>query len=253
MTPDPQRKTLSYSEIRGNAKGSSLWTDRVSVPIASGMVMGFLRLGVTPDAVTVMSAVMTVGGALVALLSGGTLWGAVLFLVMTQIGYSLDGADGILARAQGTSSKFGAWFDLTLDRMVHAAVLCILMFVGMPEGGSASDILRHAAPWIALLVVSLGYHNGTNLRTVIFPRGKGGKEKTLVFDEGSAGSVIKGLVTASCDFGFFMFVLAVGMLFGVLQWAAWLTLLFHTVGLVALGVRVRQLSSAEARRGDADG
>ena len=246
MNRSSRIRRLSYSEVRGNAKGSSFWTNRVSVPLASVMVVGFLRIGILPDTVTVMSALAGFSGALIALVTDGSLAGGFVFLILSQLGYSLDGADGILARAQGTSRKFGEWFDLTLDRMVHVGVLGILMLIDMPPSDSPTEMLAHAGPWMLLLILSLGYHNGSNLRTVLFPRGDSGRERTLVYDRRNLRWAAKGLITGACDYGFFMFVLAVGMMAGLLIWAVWLMIFLHGIALFALGVRVRQLSDAAA-------
>lgn len=80
-----------------------------------------LALGVSPDTITVASAVLSGGaGALLGLghlAAGG--W-AYLFAA------SLDLVDGRVARAQGTSSKAGAFLDSTLDRVAE-----LLVFAGL--------------------------------------------------------------------------------------------------------------------------
>lgn len=76
------------------------------------------RAGVSPDAVTVVGTVGAVAGSLIFFTNGwwfsGTMliWGCVM----------LDVVDGAVARAGGTSTKFGAVLDSTADRLVDAAV-----------------------------------------------------------------------------------------------------------------------------------
>lgn len=76
------------------------------------------RAGVSPDAITVVGTIGAVAGSLIFFTNGwwfsGTMliWGCVM----------LDVVDGAVARAGGTSSKFGAVLDSTCDRLVDAAV-----------------------------------------------------------------------------------------------------------------------------------
>jgi CDP-diacylglycerol--glycerol-3-phosphate 3-phosphatidyltransferase len=92
------------------------------------------RAGVTPDAITITGTVGATASALVFFTQGwwftGTLliWGFVM----------LDVVDGAVARAGGTSTKFGAVFDSTADRLVDAAVF----------GSIAWYFARHDQPWM---------------------------------------------------------------------------------------------------------
>ena len=76
-----------------------------------------MALHLTPNTITVIGLVLTiVASVLVA--SGFLLIGAALLAV----GSILDAVDGALARAQGASTPFGAFFDSTLDRSGEAIV-----------------------------------------------------------------------------------------------------------------------------------
>lgn len=77
-----------------------------------------LRAGITPDAVTVTGTVGVVGSALVLFPLGQLFWGtiAVTLFVLT------DMLDGSMARLRGTSSRFGAFLDSTMDRIADASV-----------------------------------------------------------------------------------------------------------------------------------
>lgn len=78
--------------------------------------------GVTPDAVTVVGTVGATGAAVAFFPRGWFLAGTLViwFFVM------LDMVDGAVARARGTSSRFGALLDSTCDRVVDAAVFAAL-------------------------------------------------------------------------------------------------------------------------------
>ncbi len=77
-----------------------------------------LRLGVSPDAVTLVGTVGVCAGALVFFPRGQLLIGV---LVVTAFVFS-DMLDGTMARLSGRSSKWGAFLDSTLDRLGDAAI-----------------------------------------------------------------------------------------------------------------------------------
>lgn len=91
----------------------------------------FLRHGVSPDAITVVGTLGVVTGALVFFPRGELLVG-VLFI--TAFVFS-DMLDGTMARLSGTTSKWGAFLDSTLDRFGDAAIFggLVLYFAGPGE------------------------------------------------------------------------------------------------------------------------
>ena len=88
----------------------------------------FIRLGISPDTVTFVGTVGVCAGALVFFPTGHLLFG-VLFI--TAFVFS-DLIDGKMARELGRSSKFGAFWDSTLDRIGDGAVFggLVLFFAG---------------------------------------------------------------------------------------------------------------------------
>ncbi|MEU3466235.1 phosphatidylinositol phosphate synthase [Streptomyces sp. NPDC006733] len=87
---------------------------RVLTPFASFL----LRIGVTPDAVTLIGTGGVMAGALVFYPRGEFFWGTV---VITLFVFS-DLVDGNMARQSGVSSRWGAFLDSTLDRVADSAV-----------------------------------------------------------------------------------------------------------------------------------
>jgi CDP-diacylglycerol--glycerol-3-phosphate 3-phosphatidyltransferase/CDP-diacylglycerol--inositol 3-phosphatidyltransferase len=77
-----------------------------------------LRIGVSPDAVTLVGTLGVVAGAVVFFPQGMLLAGV---LVITAFVFS-DLIDGAMARQSGRVTKFGAFFDSTLDRIGDGAV-----------------------------------------------------------------------------------------------------------------------------------
>ncbi|HEX6151281.1 phosphatidylinositol phosphate synthase [Nocardioides sp.] len=102
----------------------AFWQGVVLAPV----VRLFLRLGISPDAVTLVGTLGVVAGALV-FFPQGLLWQGVL--VITAFVFS-DLLDGQMARVSGTTSRFGAFWDSTLDRLGDAAVFggLVLYFAG---------------------------------------------------------------------------------------------------------------------------
>jgi CDP-diacylglycerol---glycerol-3-phosphate 3-phosphatidyltransferase len=86
----------------------------LAVPVA--LALG--RLGLTPNALTIVGFIGTVAAAVAA---ANQLWTLAGILV---IGFGIfDLFDGALARATGRASKFGAFLDSTLDRTGENLVL----------------------------------------------------------------------------------------------------------------------------------
>lgn len=104
----------------------AFWT-KVVTPVAKLL----LRLGVGPDAVTLVGTLGVAFGALFFFPRGDLLAG-VLFI--TAFVFS-DLIDGTMARMSGSSSKWGAFLDSTLDRLGDAAIFggLAMYYVGPGE------------------------------------------------------------------------------------------------------------------------
>jgi len=81
---------------------------------------GLLRLGVTPNAVTVTGSLGAIAAALWFFPKGGhnLFWGTLVIAAFTFA----DMLDGTMARLSGKASRFGAFLDSTLDRVVDATI-----------------------------------------------------------------------------------------------------------------------------------
>lgn len=102
------------------------WTKLLS-PIARLL----MRMGVSPDMVTFVGTLGVCAGALIFFPQGELLIGV---LVITAFVFS-DLIDGFMAREAGTSSRWGAFLDSTLDRLGDAAIFggLVLYFAGPGE------------------------------------------------------------------------------------------------------------------------
>jgi CDP-diacylglycerol--glycerol-3-phosphate 3-phosphatidyltransferase len=98
------------------------------------------RLGITADMITAAGIVMAVAAAVA--IGWGALSLGLLFLVLTGIPDLIDGA---VAKAWGTSSQRGAFFDSVSDRLTDG-----LLFGGVTWYLAASD----GRPWVVILPVA---------------------------------------------------------------------------------------------------
>jgi CDP-diacylglycerol---glycerol-3-phosphate 3-phosphatidyltransferase len=92
----------------------SFWQGVILAPVVNLL----LRLGVSPDAVTLVGTLGVSAGALAFYPRGDLLLGTV---VITAFVFS-DLVDGAMARKSGRTSTFGAFWDSTLDRVGDAAI-----------------------------------------------------------------------------------------------------------------------------------
>lgn len=103
------------------------------------------RVGVTPNVITIVGTAGTVACAVVFFPRGQWMTGALTIWALAMF----DALDGLVARAGGTSSRFGAVLDSTCDRFADAAVF----------GALAWYFARHGQRWMllaALLCLVLG-------------------------------------------------------------------------------------------------
>jgi CDP-diacylglycerol--glycerol-3-phosphate 3-phosphatidyltransferase/CDP-diacylglycerol--inositol 3-phosphatidyltransferase len=103
------------------------WTD-LWAPVGNLL----LRMGVSPNAVTLVGTLGVCAGALVCFPQGWLLAGVA---VITAFVFS-DMIDGYMARTSGKISAFGAFLDSTLDRIGDAAVFGGLALYYMGPGDS---------------------------------------------------------------------------------------------------------------------
>ena len=100
---------------------------RVTDPIGAVLV----RVGLTPNGMTLIGTAGAIGGALWLFPTGHLLagtfvvWGAVM----------LDLLDGAMARAQGGGTKFGGVLDSTCDRLADGALMAAIAWYAFEVAG----------------------------------------------------------------------------------------------------------------------
>lgn len=114
--------------------------DKAVKPLGNGL----RRTGLTPDHLTIMGLLVAVGAAVA--IGFGELRLGLLLVVLAALPDLLDGA---LAKASGTSSQRGAFFDSTIDRFADA-----LLFGGVAWHFALTEDPRLAVLPFAVMALS---------------------------------------------------------------------------------------------------
>lgn len=89
----------------------------ISRPTLEAIARSLAKWNISPDAVTYLGLVLTVGVAVLAAL-GEIRWAGVAYVVAAVC----DALDGTLARVSGKGSRFGAFLDSSIDRFEESIV-----------------------------------------------------------------------------------------------------------------------------------
>ncbi len=92
----------------------------------------FLKLGLSPDVVTIVGTIGVCVGALGFYPRHEFFWGSILVAMFALF----DTLDGAMARLSGRSSRWGAYLDSTLDRVGDSAVFGGLVLWYAGDGGT---------------------------------------------------------------------------------------------------------------------
>jgi CDP-diacylglycerol--glycerol-3-phosphate 3-phosphatidyltransferase len=138
------------------------FTDRlrkVFQKLINSIASFLLKLGLTPNTVTIIGCLGTLTAA-VLIARGSLTWGGILVLFWVVF----DAFDGSMARLSGKTSKFGAFLDSTLDRYAELFILGGLLFYFMQQQQPIIVMVTFAAAGGSLMVSytraraqSLGY------------------------------------------------------------------------------------------------
>ena len=199
-------------------RGGPAYSRYVNRPIGRRLAAVAYRLGCTPNQVTALSAVCTFSGiASIALVepSVPSALGTSLLLVL---GYTLDSADGQLARLRGGGSVAGEWLDHVVDAAktssIHLAVLV--------------HWYRFSEHSEAMLLVPMGFQVVASVLffTIILNdqirRARRGTTEMLLAADGSS-SPLYSLAVIPTDYGLLCLV------FSLLSWRAGFTLVYSAL------------------------
>jgi len=120
---------------------------RVLTPVGHALA----RTPLTPNAITIIGTIGVAAGAL-ALFPGGHLFAGT---VVCTVFVLFDRFDGALARVKGTSGKFGAFLDSTLDRVADAAIFSGLASYYVLQGHGTNDRILAGVALFCLIAGAL--------------------------------------------------------------------------------------------------
>ena len=93
----------------------------VNSATARPLSAAFAAMRLTPNAVSVLSLLVSLGGCVMVATGRWTLmWGGAL---LVHLGLVLDHADGQVARRRGMGSTWGMYLDMAIDRVVEIAIV----------------------------------------------------------------------------------------------------------------------------------
>lgn len=102
---------------------------KVTDPIGRGL----LRIGLSPDLVTLVGTVGVVGGSVGLIATGYLLAGTIVVTAFVLF----DLLDGAMARARGYGTDFGVVLDASCDRVADGALFGSIAYYAFADAGSA--------------------------------------------------------------------------------------------------------------------
>ena len=120
---------------------------RYTMWITEPIARFFIFVGATPNHVTLLGLLLMAGVAVI--IAFGHLRVAGLLILIAA---GADGVDGVMARLQGRASRFGAFFDSSLDRYSEALTLLGLFIFFQRQGDLQALSLIYVAIVGSLMV-----------------------------------------------------------------------------------------------------
>lgn len=226
--------------------GAPAYTRFVNRPLGRRLAAAAHQLRMTPNQVTVISALFTFSGIAAIALVDPTPLSAVTVLILLVTGYALDAADGQLARLRGGGSPRGEWLDHMVDGVkmstIHVAVLiCWARFYSL-------DSAWLLVP-IGFGVVSTVFYFGVIMTDMLRRASGSGPREWSANSQKARMSPLYGLAVLPADYGALMLVM-------VTLWASQLFIVLYVAlmvfnALILLASLVRWYRSLPAGSGDA--
>ncbi len=185
------------------------------------------RVGVTPNMVTVVTLLLGLSAGVAFAQGGGVGWG-LLGATLFQLHSIIDGVDGELARLLHKESRFGFWFDISVDNISHMAV-----FGGIALGQMA-DQVPGPWGWLGLIAVLGVVSSFAVLAPLLNPAAK---KVSWHHEDGKLKNLIDGL--SRRDFSYLLFPLAALGWLGIFLWIAAIGTWLYTATVLFLRAKLR--------------
>lgn len=186
--------TPTAAEYLAQNRGGGLFTETVNQRIGAYLCVVAHRLGLAPTVLTIANLVLGVGGSvLVGVLAprmhDGDVPAAVVglaALVLWQLAYSLDCADGQLARVTGRAGPAGARVDILADVALQISLVAAVATVAHEYTPNLPTWLAaaFAGTWMVNLVTSV-LQQGASAASLVSGRSTVVRVVKLVRDYGA--------------------------------------------------------------------
>jgi phosphatidylglycerophosphate synthase len=204
----------SAGDFLARNRGGGLFTETVNQRVGAYMCVLAERFGLPPSALTVANLVLGLAASVLVITTGGVPSYVVgpVALVLWHLAYSLDCADGQLARVTGRTSPAGARLDILCDVALQIALVAAVGTVAHEYTGGVPTwlVAAFAGTWMVNLVTSALQQTSAAASLV------------------TSGNPVVRLVKLIRDYG--AVVTLVGLVITVVpQWTVWLMVLFVIV------------------------
>jgi phosphatidylglycerophosphate synthase len=235
-----RRPAPGAADFFAHNRNGGLFTMLVNQRLGAYACVPAHRLGLAPTVLTLANLVFGLAASVaVAALATAMRDGSVpaagvglAALVLWQVAYSLDCADGQLARVTGRTSPAGARLDVLCDVALQISLVAAVSAVAVAYTPAAPAwlIAAFAGGWMVNLVTSV-LQRGTSAASLI-----------------SSGSLVVRLVKLVRDYGAVVTVIGLGLAF-VPQWTIWLVVAFTVVNGLFLLASVAAAARTSLGRG----
>lgn len=143
--------------------GGRVVTRTASQRAGAALAWSAMKVGLTPSAVTLLALLAAIAGSVLLDVSpSGAAWW-VPAMVVLQLSYALDCADGQLARGTKRTSAFGGWLDVSCDHLRQVALAMASADLLLRSGLGQGPTLFAVALFLGGSTVVL--HTSTHLRS----------------------------------------------------------------------------------------
>lgn len=153
---------LSAAIFRAKHRGGGLLSEALSQRMGSYLALAAYKLGLAPTHLTMASLCIGVSASIALIAAAGIVAAggwiiALLALVLWNLAYGLDCADGQLARVTGRASAAGARVDILSDVAVQISVVAAISTVALAAAPTTPGwlVALFAASWMVNLVTSV--------------------------------------------------------------------------------------------------
>ena len=141
------KRHVKGQDDRGRWESLTDWARAKAGVVVTPIARVLAKLGIHPNTLTILGMLLQAGVGAVFATGRITLGGWLLVIVGP-----LDALDGSVARARGSKSKFGAFFDSTMDRLSDAVLILGLTAHYLRQGASAEVVLLLISLVAAMMV-----------------------------------------------------------------------------------------------------